>query len=237
MAPPKADQFGQSLVGEAPQSDDRPHFRQQSELASQVRQAGVALLRRRPDGGRRAADTGGDIGAPQLKPVVTADAGWLIGKPGAVQRAEDPIPRAVAGEDSPGSVAAVRGGGQADYEQLGARIAEAWDGEPPVGLIPEGCPLLACHPLAPVDETWALAAGDDVSGGAGQRITAGQDAGHVTHLGTLVASRTSDTASSGHRHVLSGPTGRWSAAGRPPATLRESGGRTGPRAAPRGRTG
>ena len=91
-------------------------------------QVGQALV---PFGGggrvvrRGAAHRGRDPRAPQHQPVVRPSArraGWRS-RPATAR--EQPVARAVAGEDPPGAVGAVGRGRQAHHHQAGARVAEA----------------------------------------------------------------------------------------------------------------
>src|SRR3989442_13467255 len=85
----------------------------------------------------------------------------LVGEAGAEERPEEPIAGAVPSEDAAGAVAAVRGGGQADDYEPGVWVPEAGDGASPVALPAERSPLLARHPLPPLDEARAPTGGDD----------------------------------------------------------------------------
>jgi hypothetical protein len=78
-----------------------------------------------------------------------------------VQRAEQPVARAIAREHAPGAVAAVRRRREAEHVHACARVAEAGHGPAPVVLVAEGGPLLARDPLAPLDQARAAPAPDD----------------------------------------------------------------------------
>ena len=68
---------------------------------------------------------------------------------GPVQRGEQPVAAAVAGEDAPGAVAAVRGRREPDHEDLGPLVAPAGDRPAPVGLVAYGLAALGGDLLAP----------------------------------------------------------------------------------------
>jgi hypothetical protein len=87
--------------------------------------------------------------------------GRLVGEAGAVQRGVEPVARSVAGEDAAGAVGAVGGRGEAEDVDGGLGVAEAGRGPAPVLLVAERRPLLACHPLAPLDQPRAGAALND----------------------------------------------------------------------------
>src|SRR5205809_8010766 len=76
----------------------------------------------------------------------------LVGETRAVQRGEQPIARAVTGEDAPRAVAAVGRRRQAADQQARPRIAETGDRLAPVFLVPKSRALRAGNLLAPGDE-------------------------------------------------------------------------------------
>ena len=107
------------LPGEGAQRDDGPQPRaaagrpRRSSQGAQVsRSAGRRLV-----GRWRAADGGDHPGAEQPLPVAGVRAGRLRRQAGPVQRGEQPVAAAVAGEDPAGPVAAVRGRRQPDDQQ------------------------------------------------------------------------------------------------------------------------
>ena len=59
----------------------------------------------------------GDVGARERQPVVGRDARRLRREPGTVQRGEEPVTRAVAGEHAPGPVGPVRRRRQPDDDE------------------------------------------------------------------------------------------------------------------------
>src|SRR3954468_15720942 len=93
----------------------------------------------------------------------------LVREAREVERGEQPVARAVAGEDAAGPVAAVRCRREAEDVELRARVAEARDRPAPVGLGGEGGALLARDLLAPGHEPRAAAAARDAVFELGQR--------------------------------------------------------------------
>ena len=160
---PQAKRPRDTIVGEGAEGDDHPRG-QQVQLAFEVGQAVVALLGRRLVARRGAVDDRGDVGVDQAQPVIAVLARRLVREAGAVECREQPIARAVAGEDAPRPVPAVRRRRQADYDQLRVRVAERRNRAAPVLPVAERSTLLSGKPFAPLDETLALAGGDDVGG-------------------------------------------------------------------------
>jgi hypothetical protein len=98
--------------------------------------------------GRRAAHGHGNVGIAERQAVIRARGGRQAGKTVPVERGHQEIARSarpVAREDAAGPVGAVRRRGEPDQEESSARVSESRDGPSPVGLVPEGAPLLACH--------------------------------------------------------------------------------------------
>src|SRR5581483_7931946 len=89
---------------------------------------------------------------------------------GPVQRAEEPVAGALAGEHPPGAVAAVGGGRQPDDDDRCTRIAETGHGPAPVLLVCIRGALVDRHLLAPRPEPRAGAACDDLGGQLSERI-------------------------------------------------------------------
>ena len=97
----------------------RPPSRRQ--LLEQVRPAVDDLVRQRLVGRRRAAADRRHEGAAQREAVAAVDRGRLVGEAGRVQRLEQEVAAAVAGEQAPGAIAAVRRRRQPDDQQRRAR--------------------------------------------------------------------------------------------------------------------
>ena len=108
----------------------------------------------------------------------------LVGQPRPPQRREQPVARAVAGEDPPGPVAAVGGRRQAEHDDPRRRVAEARDRPAPVLLIGERGALDPRHLLAPGDQPRTAPAGGDLAAPAPRAPRAPADArGHGRRRG------------------------------------------------------
>jgi hypothetical protein len=153
------------VPGEGAEADDDPGGgtgREQGELAGGVGEASVALG---GDGfvpGRGAADGGGDPKPKKAQAVALAPGNRRAGEARAMERGEEEVAGAVAGEVAAGAVGAVGRRGEPEDKDLGLRVAEAGDGAAPVLLFAVGRLLLAGYPLAPLDEAWAEPAGGDL---------------------------------------------------------------------------
>ena len=101
--------------------------------------------------------------AAATKPQAVADVGRgrLVGVAGAVQRGEQPVAGAVAGEHPACAIGSMGGRRQAEHVDAGRRIAEAGSRASPVLLVAERRALLARDLLAPLHEARAAAAVDD----------------------------------------------------------------------------
>src|SRR3712207_6550544 len=126
------------VPGEGPEAD---HDRgvEQLELAGGVGEAGVALGWGRLVLRRGAADGGGDPGSGEAEAVLAVARERLVRQTRAVERGEEEIARAVAGEEAAGPVGAVGGGGETEDDDPRRRVPEAGEGPPPVGLARVGC--------------------------------------------------------------------------------------------------
>ena len=109
----------------------RPRARglHQGDLAQQPGRAGVALLDGRPVVRRGAAHRRHHPGADQPLAVPGVQRGRLRREPDPVQRREQPVAGAVAGEDPSGAVAAVRGRREPDDQHRRASV----DPQPGIG--------------------------------------------------------------------------------------------------------
>jgi hypothetical protein len=150
------------VPGEGAEADHyaRP---EQLELAGGVGETGVALGRRGFVPGRGAADGGGDPEPREPQPVVLTLRDGSAREARPVEPGEEEVAGAVAGEEAARAVRPVGGGGEAEDEDSRSRVAEAGDGAAPVRLSRVGGPLLARHPLPPLDEPRAQPAGDDLA--------------------------------------------------------------------------
>src|SRR6185437_3985935 len=102
-----------------------------------------------------------EIGAAQAQAVAAFAALGLGGEAGAVERGEKKVAAAVAGEHSSGAVGAVGGGGKADQDHRGLRIAETGHRAGPIDLPREGGALALGNLVAVFAQAAAaLACGD-----------------------------------------------------------------------------
>jgi hypothetical protein len=152
------------VPGEAAERHHDADSRQRAQLAHQIRLAAIALLDRRPVVGRRAADRGCHVAVAQLQPVGPPGRGRLVGESGPVERAIQPVPGAIAGEDATGAISAVRGRRQAQHQEARARVAEAGYRPGPVGLAAEAKRRGLGGLLPPGDQARAERAPDHVRG-------------------------------------------------------------------------
>jgi hypothetical protein len=76
-----------------------------------------------------------------------------------VERGEEEVARAVAGEEAAGTVRAVGGGGEAEKYDARLRISETGDRTAPVALVRKGGPFFVGDFFAPLDQAWAASAG------------------------------------------------------------------------------
>ncbi len=110
-------------------------------------------------GRRRTANRGRDVRVVELQTVADTDRFGLVGEAGAVQRREQEVARAVAGEDPTGAVAAV--GGRARARRAASRASgspKPGTGRPQYVLVPERG-ALSRAPLAPATRRGAGSVG------------------------------------------------------------------------------
>ena len=128
--PAGAAQAQRGVPGEAAEADD--HRTRGSSSSSRTdhgrqvsRSAGVGWL---AGGAQRTAAAIAGVAQRAARRRACVEVGWLA-KPGAVQRGEQPVARAVAGEHAAGAVAAVGGGREAEH----AGRARAGSPKPGIG--------------------------------------------------------------------------------------------------------
>jgi len=148
-------------------------------LLEQIRTAREDLGGQRLVGGRRAADRRGDVGVAQPQAVAGVDGRRLVGEPRVVERVEEPVAAAIAGEHAAGSVAAVGRRRQPDQEEAGVGIAEARQGPRPVGLATETPRRRRRHGSAMGDQAGAPPAPHDLRVQTRQRF-------FIVHDGRIV---------------------------------------------------
>ena len=113
--------IGHALESELAQHHDDAQVLQKLQLPGQVGGAGRTLARIRLVGRRRTVDRRRDVEVTQDQAVVAGGARRLGGVAGPVERGEEPIAGAVAGEHTPRPVGPVRGRRQADDAHMCAR--------------------------------------------------------------------------------------------------------------------
>ena len=148
------------VPGEGAEGDDDHHAPEGPDLPGQVGQAAVPLLGERLVVRRSAPDDGRDVAVGEGQAVALVASRRLAGEAGPVQRPVEPVARRVAGEQPPGAVPAVGGGGEAHDEQASAGVAEAGEGAGPVGRPPEARGRRRGHRLPPGNEPGAPPAAD-----------------------------------------------------------------------------
>jgi hypothetical protein len=123
--------------------------------------------------GRGAARDRRDPGVMQLQAVVDSTREGLVRESVRVERGHEKVARsarAVAGEDSSGSVAAMRGGRQAQQQDARVRVAEPGHRSSPIRLVPEGGAPFPRDFLAVTPQTRTTIAADD---GAADEVESG----------------------------------------------------------------
>src|SRR5579875_1031196 len=174
----------QGLPGEPAEADDHAQARRDHpQFRGEPRRAGVPFR----GGGlvvrRRAADRRDHPRAGQPLAVPGGYARLPGRQPATVQRREQEVAAAVAGEDAPGPVPAVRGGRQADDEDRRRRVAPAGDRPPPVPLVAEGLAADGRDLLPPRDQARAGPAYRLARGQLRERGRAGGEAADVARAG------------------------------------------------------
>ncbi len=159
---PHAKQTQRGVPGEGPEADDDAGF-QQCQFVGCVGETGIAFL----GGGLvqrgGAADGGGDPGSREPQSVIFAPRYGTVREVRPVERGEEEVSGAVAGEEAARAVRPVRGGSEAEYDDRRVRVSEAGDGAAPVSLVLMGGLLLAGDLLAPLDEPRTAAAGRNLA--------------------------------------------------------------------------
>ncbi len=153
---------GHRRVGEAAEHHDHPDAGQGGELPLEIGQAAVALDGRGPVRRRRTAHRRGDVGVAQLQAVSDGGRGRLVGEAGPEHGREQPVAGTITREDPAGAVGAVGRGREARDQDPGPRVAEPGYRAAPVRVRAERRPLLPRHLLAPLDQTRARPALDDL---------------------------------------------------------------------------
>jgi hypothetical protein len=156
------EQVGEIAVeGDLSEAHDDADAREDVNLIGQVGRAVANLLGVGLVAGRGAANDGGDPGVTELQAIFAGDGAGFAGEAELVQDGIHEVAGAVAGEGTAGSVGSVGAGGEAEDEDAGAGVSEAWDGAGPVGLIDVGAALGLAYAAAIVAETGAAFTSDD----------------------------------------------------------------------------
>src|SRR5579871_20665 len=92
--------------------------------------------------GWAAVNASGDVAIRQTQAVVAVARCGLIGEAGTIQRGEQPVAGAVAGEDAAGAITAVRRGSETTKQQSRFWVAEARQRPTPVCFIAIRGPFL-----------------------------------------------------------------------------------------------
>ena len=167
------------LEPERPQTDHHPTVTQERQFLGEEGSAPVALIDRGLVLRRGAPHGSGHPGTGQLETVIAAHRVGLARQSGPVHRGEQPVTAAVAGEDPPRPIRAVRRRGESEHHDARGRVTEPADGPSPIGLLPVGGSALPSDELAPVDQPGAGTARLDALGECVERCPLA-DARHTT---------------------------------------------------------
>ena len=97
----------------------------------------------------------------ELQAIFASDGAGLAREAELVQDGIHEIAGAVSGEGAAGAVGSMGARGEAEDEDAGAGVSEAWDGARPVGLIDVGAALGLAYAAAVVAKTEAALTSDD----------------------------------------------------------------------------
>jgi hypothetical protein len=156
------EQEGQVAVeGDLSEADDDADARQSLDLAGKVGGAVANLLGEGFVAGRGTTNDGGDPGVAELEAIVTVNGAGFAGEAELVEDGVHEVAGAVTGEGAAGAVGSMGAGGEAEDEDSGAGVAEAWDGAGPVGLVLIGAAFGFADAAAVVAKPGAAFTGDD----------------------------------------------------------------------------
>src|SRR4030095_388519 len=170
-----------SVPADLAQRDHDPDARQQAQLLEQERLTPLHLEDRRLVGRGRAPHGGRDVSVDQLETVSGIRRRRLAGHALLMERPEQPVPAAIAGEHTSGAVAAVRRGRQPHQQHARRGIAESGKRSRPVLLARVARRRMCADRLAMTDQSRTAMAGDDASGEIEEaRLSGGADRGPWT---------------------------------------------------------
>ena len=120
-----------------PQGDHHAQLPEQTQFFQKIRPTGVKFLHARLIARRGTAHRGRDIAVHETKAVVSMGRMGLVREAEPMERFVEPVAATVSGEDTAGSIAAVGGWGQTNYEKTGVRVAETRHRASPIGPVTE----------------------------------------------------------------------------------------------------
>jgi hypothetical protein len=144
---------------EGAEADNASPGGEQLELTTGVGETGVALGRSRFVLGWSTADGGGDPEPEQAQTVAGMLRDGHARKARAVERAEEEVARAVAGEETAGAVGSVGGWSQTEDDHFGFRVPKPRNRTAPVLLAGVSSLFVAGDLFSPLDESRAAPAG------------------------------------------------------------------------------
>ena len=187
----------QRFVSELTKHDRDTNTGEGDKFAPQERNAPVTLVRTRSIFRRCTAHHCAHVRVPQREAVVSGDTRGSVSEPSAVHRPEQPVPRAIAGEQPAGAIGTVRRGSEPEHDHRRRRVPEPGHPPTPVGRVPERHSLLDGDLFAPRDQPGACPTRGDLPSDQGQFGTAPFD-GTVERVRcswhALIFSRSTDPA-------------------------------------------
>src|SRR5207247_2680418 len=119
-------------TGERSEGNDHTELGERAELTFEERQASVPFLGGRPVPRWRASVDRAQVRPAETEAVVHGGGRRPVREPGAMQRREQEITRAIAGEDPPGPVPTMCRGRKPEHQDPGAPFPEPGDRPPPI---------------------------------------------------------------------------------------------------------
>ena len=106
--------FQEGIEPDPSQRDDDLEATQEANLLDEIWATGAKLCQRGPVGRWGTADGSRNVAVVEVEPVVSMERLGLVREAGGVERTKQEVPTPVAGEHSPGSVAAMGGRSETD---------------------------------------------------------------------------------------------------------------------------